>query len=322
MRILSRALIFFIVVGGLGQAATIVLKRAWVEKFKNRATIEDVSFTIDHAHPHPNPGSADGDMHVAGRAPKEIGLPMVAEIMNAKDQVSAVKLVHDNEGTPNAITVSGAWRLWFEHPPTTGSQIQFDNVPKAGNTNPDHCFEIHPLTKVGPNDVTASLQEIPGFMPKDATNAFGAYEKLSISVQANSSAVTLISNKVGFNYVLFTMRTTGDISKLDDGGLAVIADVIPDGGDESDAVANQVRMIFVSGSKPWKKAQSLQIGDDLMVLGIPRLNLKAISGLLASTKASGAVQKKLPYEMIIVALEGSSAAPAAAPAKKPKKKPV
>src|SRR5437016_3412017 len=85
MRILSRALIFFIVVGGLGHAATIVLKRAWVEKFKNRATIEDVSFKIDHAHPRPNPGSADGDMHVAGRADKEIGLPMVAEVMNANN---------------------------------------------------------------------------------------------------------------------------------------------------------------------------------------------------------------------------------------------
>src|SRR5260370_19532310 len=83
MGILSRVLIFFIVVGGLGQAATIVLKRAWVEKFKNRATIEGVTFVIDHAYPRPNLGAADGDMHVAGRADKEVGLPMVAEVMNA-----------------------------------------------------------------------------------------------------------------------------------------------------------------------------------------------------------------------------------------------
>ncbi|MBI3721415.1 MAG: hypothetical protein HY248_02590, partial [Fimbriimonas ginsengisoli] len=307
MPILSRALIFFIIVGGLGQAATIVLKRAWIEKFKNRATIEDVTFTVDHAHPRPNQPAADGDMHVAGRAPKEIGLPMVAEIMNADNNEPAVKLVHANEGTENPITVTGAWRLWFEHPPTSGSQIQFDTVPPAGNTNPDHCFEIHPLTKVGDNDVTDSLHDIAGFTPKDVTAAFSAYEKLSISVQASQTAVTLTSNKSGFNYVLFTMRTTSKTAKLDDGGIAVFADVIPEGGDEADAVAKQVRMIFVSGSEPWKQAQSLQIGDELTLLGTPRLNLNAIFGLLTPGKASGVVQKKLPYEMIVVALEGSSA---------------
>src|SRR5260370_3566824 len=202
MRILSRVLIFFIVVGGLGQAATIVLKRAWIEKFRNRATIEDVTFTIDHAHPRPNPGSADGDMHVAGRAPKEIGLPMVAEVMNADNNEPAVKLIHANEGTSTPVTVTGAWRIWFEHPPSSGSQIQFDTVPPAGNTNPDHCFEIHPLTKVGPNDVTASLHDINGFTPKTAEAAFGAYEKLKVSVKANKTAVSLTSNKTGYNYVV------------------------------------------------------------------------------------------------------------------------
>jgi hypothetical protein len=320
MRILSRVLIFFIVVGGLGQAATIVLKRAWVEKFKNRATIEGVTFVIDHAHPRPNPGAADGDMHVAGRADKEIGLPMVAEIMNADNNEPAVKLIHANEGTGKSITVAGAWRIWFEHPPSTGSQIQFAPVPPAGNTNPDHCFEIHPLTKVGPNDVTAQLKDIPGFTPKDVTAAFGTYEKLAVSVQATSSAVTLVSNKAGFNYVLFTMLAKSKIGKLDDGGIAVMADVIPDGGDDSQAVAKQVRMIFVPGSVPWTQAQSLKIGGEMTVLGIPRVNLNAIFGLLTPGKPSGAVQKKLPYEIIIVAMEGSSATAAATPVKKGKKK--
>src|ERR1700676_5452099 len=118
-------------------SGTLVLKRAWIEQFKDRATI-DASFTIDHAHPKPNPAANDGDMHVAGRAPKEIGLPMVAEIMNAAapNEQAAVKLIHDNEGTGQFITVTGAWRLWFEHPPSAGTQTQFAIVPPAGNTNP------------------------------------------------------------------------------------------------------------------------------------------------------------------------------------------
>jgi hypothetical protein len=129
------------------------LKRAWIEQFKDRATI-DATFTIDHAHPRPNPPAKDGDMHVAGRAPKEIGLPMVAETMNAADasEQGAVSTVHSNEDNGQFIAVSGAWRLWFEHPRSTGTQIQFAAVPPAANTNPDRCFEIHPLTKLGSND--------------------------------------------------------------------------------------------------------------------------------------------------------------------------
>ena len=59
------------------QNNTVVLKRAFVEKYKDRATI-DATFIVDHAHKNPNAPSKDGDMHVAGRAQTEIGLPMVA----------------------------------------------------------------------------------------------------------------------------------------------------------------------------------------------------------------------------------------------------
>ena len=323
MQTTRRVLTYLLLAGGLANSATIVLKRAWIDKFKDRATIEDVTFTIDHAHPRPNPPANDGDMHVAGRAPKEIGLPMVAEIMNADNKEPAVQLVHAKEGTGQAITVSGAWRLWFEHPPSSGSQIQFNTVSPAKNTNPDHCFEIHPLTKVGPNDVAASLHDISGFTPKDATAAFGAYEKLTLSLKTDpkKTAVTLIANKSGFNYVLFTMRATGKLTKLDDGGFAVLADVVPDGSDDSDVLAEQVRMIFVPNSPPWDKvnADGLAVGDELTVLGIPRINLNMVSTMLKSTSSSA---KKLPYEMIIVALEASDArATTAVTAKHKPKKP-
>lgn len=322
MRTTSRALIFLLLAGALASAATIVLKRAWVDQFKDRATIDGVAFTIDHAHPRPNPPASDGDMHVAGRAPKEIGLPMVAEIMNADNADPAVKLVHSTEGTGKSITVAGAWRLWFEHPPSSGSQIQFNTVPVAKNTNPDHCFEIHPLTKVGPNDVAAGLHDIAGFKPKDATAAFGAYEKLKLSAKADSkkTSVTLTATKTGFNYVLFTMRTDGKIAKLSDGGFAVLADVLADNNDDSDPLAEQVRMIFVPGSPPWDKVNTdgLPVGSELTVLGIPRINLNVVSRLLQGSGGS-VTGKKLPYEMIIVALEGSDAASSTTKAKKPKR---
>lgn len=289
------------------QAGTITLKRAWIEQFKDRAII-DASFTVDHAHKKPNAPANDGDIHVAGRAPKEIGLPMVAEVMNASNDQPAVKLIHADEGGGQFIPVTGAWRLWMEHPPGSGVQTQFDPVPPAANTNPDHCFEIHPLTKVGGNDLVSSFQPIPGFTPKDAQAAFDSYEKLSVTLRVSTTAVTLDSQKGAFNYVLFALRALGNPTKLQDGGFAVMCDVATDTGDQDQAIAQNIRMIFVPGTEPWKKVSAgFSAGDEMKVLGIPRINLNAVSTFInaAGKNAGGAagVTRKLPYEMIIVAVE-------------------
>jgi hypothetical protein len=309
MPISCRTIAILLALAAVGRAGTIVLKRAWIEQYKDRATI-DASFTIDLAHPEPNPPSQDGDLHVAGRAPNEIGLPMVAEIMNAADpsEQEAVKFVHSNQGNGQFIAVSGAWRIWFEHPPASGSQIQFADVPPATDTNPDHCFEIHPLTKIGSANLTASLHNISGFTYKPAAEAFGSYEKLPLTLLSNDTAVTLTSEKSGYNYVMFTIRVASSKTALKDGGMAVVADVLPEGEDDASALASKVRMIFIAGTTPFQKAsQSLQIGDELHVVGIPRVNLNAISSFL-SAAGNGTVTRKLPYEMIIVALEGQATA--------------
>jgi hypothetical protein len=47
----------------------------------------------------------------------------------------------------------------------------------------------------------------------------------------------------------------------------------------------------------------LPIGDELNVMGIPRLNLNAISTIVNSKSGAPSGARKLPYEMIIVALE-------------------
>src|SRR5690349_2971885 len=66
----------------------ITLKNSFIEKYKNRATI-DATFKVDKAHKKPNPPTKDGDMHIAGRS-TEVGLPIVAEIMNAKFENDSV----------------------------------------------------------------------------------------------------------------------------------------------------------------------------------------------------------------------------------------
>ncbi len=67
-------------------------------------------------------------------------------------------------------------------------------------------------------------------------------------------------------------------------------------------------MIFVPGTEPFKAVQN-GFSDDLKVLGIPRVNLNAVSTFINapenadSVTAAAGVTRKLPYEMIIVALE-------------------
>ena len=109
LRTALKSLVLAIVPIGLHAQIQITLSNSFIEKYKDRVTI-DATYTVDKAHPHPNPPKKDGDLHIAGRAP-EIGLPTVAEIMNAGSEDSAVALVHGVEGTGTPIDILGAWRI-------------------------------------------------------------------------------------------------------------------------------------------------------------------------------------------------------------------
>ncbi len=299
-----RATFLMLLCAGALPAETVVLKRAWIDSVKDRATI-DASFTIDHAHKHPNAPAADGDMHVAGRAPNEIGLPMVAELMNAAGapEQPAVQLIHAHEGNGQAFPITGAWRLWFEHP--AALQRQFDDVPPAANTNPDHSFEIHPITRYAGQDVTFSLDFVQGFPAHDAKTAFGSYEAMSIALQATDSAVSMDVKKAPYNYAVFRMKLLADPVKLDDGGLAVLADVLDNQGADENVLASNIRMIFVPGTGPWKLiSQGAGDGSEFDALGIPRVNLNAIAAFIKAAGGASAT-RKLPYEMIVVGLHSA-----------------
>jgi hypothetical protein len=99
----------------LGQAEIVIhLKKSFVEAYKLKATIEVDAFYIDKAHPKPNPPSKDRDLHIAGRS-DTIGIPGVAEIMNAKYEKDAVELVHKLENSSALVHLKGIWRIWCEH---------------------------------------------------------------------------------------------------------------------------------------------------------------------------------------------------------------
>jgi hypothetical protein len=295
-------------------SSNLILKRAWVNKYANRSTITAQMY-VDHAlHSAKTPGASkpanDGDIHASGRSP-QVGLPMVAEVMNAADnKASAVALIGAQEAKNKLVDITGVWRLWFEHPPSGQTQVQnFSQLPVPGNTNPDHCFEIHPIVSFNHQSLNATFHSIKEYAPKDAKDAFSRYEKLKLALRANKDSITLSSNMIGYNYVRFKMRLSSKVQPLkanDDkssDGLQATMDVYEVNADDGDPyLATGVRAIFVNDTPPANAVKNLGTGDELVVLGIPRLDLNKV---LAYVNAGGNVanNRKLPYEMVVVAVE-------------------
>jgi hypothetical protein len=280
---------------------TLALNKSFVNKVKNKATIT-TNLTVD-AHPK-DPHSIkddgnDGDIHMAGRD-SIIQLPLVAEILNARREPTALQLLKTLTSAP--VSITGAWRIWFEHLGTT-DQIQGTPAPNPApkGSNPDHLFEIHPITTLGGVDVLDSFVEITGFQAYPASTAFPFYDDQDATIQASQTAIMIASGQSKYNYAEFVMELAGKPKDVGD-GFIVLANVYNSGGSlENPASPNVHRMIFVKGTAPATKLLTLSKGDTIHVLGIPRVNLSDVS-LIASQNGTNQVPVKLPYEMIIAAL--------------------
>lgn len=278
---------------------SVTLKKSFITTYMNRATI-DVNFTVDAAHPRPNTAAKDGDMHVAGHC-SEVGLPMVAELMNAKDEQAAQDSIHVAESDGNAIELSGTWRIWWEHPQAGATQSQLTDNPLHGPaTNPDHAFEIHPITEVAGIDVRDGFVEISGYTPTPADKAFAHYESRWCTVVPSGNAVTISSPKGQYNYAYFELELTSGANTMSDGRW-YFADCYTLTGNTP--VAVDVPMIFVAGTPPEDIVKTKHVGDRLKVLGIPRVNLSSIDYIADNFQAGEEdTHWQLPYEMIIVAV--------------------
>src|SRR5438309_1833140 len=105
--------------------------------------------------------------------------------MNAKDQQKAIEAFRTAEASSTLIALGGVWRIWFLH--GGGSHyVQGDPMSRAESSNPNHVFEIHPVTSVGTMTVLNSLRPIDGFQPKDAQEAFSRFESLPCKIVSNT----------------------------------------------------------------------------------------------------------------------------------------
>src|SRR6266446_249736 len=172
------------------RALEIVLKKTFIEKYKNRVTLSTGKYYVDKVLKHVNSPAKDGDIHIAGRS-NDIGLPTVAEIMNAAEDTPGVDLVHRVEGN-GAVALAGVWRLWAEHG-GLGQQVQGAPLKPFTTTNPPHVFEVHPILRLNDEDLVRTLHPINGFEPKDAYDAFHSYENLRSQIIDRGQTVSIFT---------------------------------------------------------------------------------------------------------------------------------
>src|SRR5262249_55456024 len=155
--------------------------------------------------------------HVAGRA-EEVGLPIVAEIMNAQQNLKAVKAMKDAQGN-DPIKVVGAWRIWCEHAGGR-AQVQGKALKPFTTSNPDHVFEIHPISQLPGIDLRKSFQPIKGYRPKEAHTAFLHYENVKCRITPGNGTTTIRTSTAGYNIVKFNLESLeepADQKVVDDG---------------------------------------------------------------------------------------------------------
>jgi len=274
------------------------LKRAWATAFADRATIS-ASMQVKHTHTKPNKvgaGGDDGDMHFSGVS-AEIGLPFVAEIVNAAlpAEKPAESLMMAKQQSGEAVSIVGAWRLWFEHPSTSQTQGGA-NAFQPDNTNPNHSFEIHPVSRAGQQDVGSSFVPIAHYTAYTADVAFPYFDKCVVTIKASKSGVSIRSKQLKYNYVVFDAELTANPQKVSDGYIA-LATVNSDDGEE--AATGPRRMIFIGGTSAANRVKNASAGDHLRILGIPRIDLHAVVAMVAKN-GTKQFDAQLPYEMIVV----------------------
>jgi len=278
-----------------GAQNVVILKKAWVNKYMNLATI-DASMSVRHGK-HVNQPAKDGDFHFSGVA-TQVGPPFVAEIMNTRSptQMAAVTDLRAAAGGSAKVAVAGVWRLWFEHPAKKqkqGGKNAFD----PDNTSPHHSFEIHPATRVGQRDLRGAFTTVQGFTAHKADVAFPFFDKAMATFKASKSGITIDSKRVVYNYVRFEIELEAKPTKVAD-GLIVNASIVD--GDEN-IVPGTRRMIFVAGTPPALAVANASGGDRFEVLGIPRVNLKRVMDLVTQN-GTKQFKTQMPYEMIVVGI--------------------
>jgi len=288
---------------------SITLRKTFVDSFQYRVTI-DCNYDVWYTHHHAKPAADDGDIHFSGYD-KRIGLPSVAEILNAKDQQDAIDIIiaHEGKGKTNntLLPMTGVWRLWPEHMGSGGNFVQGMKLTKAKiqskTTNPDHVFEIHPMTSLADIDLTGSLVNIEGYEPYAWAYVYDKLRKKTFTISSTTKNIVLKTTQIGYNYIDLWIRIDS-LPEIEDGAYAYCrtfdADFDP-GNDDVDAkmVTQKTRIVLVKDSEAYTEAMDKGVGGFMHLLGTPRINLSLVSWRVSVSNERPEVLKwKFPFEII------------------------
>ncbi len=296
-RIMRRATIAYVAVNSHfdPKRVEIEIYKSFLGRYENRVTI-DATFTIDKAMRMPQPAGLDGDLHFAGRAP-EVGLPIVGEIVNAAARKDAIELTDRMAGTGQSVRMSGVWRIWPEH---AGRSEEEQGAPldSFDTVNPDHVFEIHPVTRIDGLELLDTYKPVDGFKPGDARRTFEIYENAACTIRVKPETVSIVSQTGLYNCVEFLMEISDDPQVAAPGGRFVTASALDLHGG---LLVKRLRMVFTAGTAPERAVRNLKRGARLHVYGIPRLDFSEISRRIAAAKIDpSALTLNVPYEIIII----------------------
>ena len=284
----------------------IALDRAFIDQYADRVTI-DTTFTIDRAGRFAHASYLDGDLHVAGRS-EQIGLPVVAEVQNATLRPDVVEAIQRAAGTGAPVRLTGVWRIWSEHF-GTAEETQGRDLEPIERTNPNHVFEIHPVTCLDGRDLAGSLVPVRGFRPEPAGVVFRSLNASPFRLVPGERAVTMYARRREYNDAEFVMERTEDPPLVVSDGRFVRANVRNARGE---LLARGVRMVFVRDTAPEAAVRSLRPGDRLHVFGIPRIDLSEVAARLGrAAEDPGSLDGFLPYEIIVVGVFREKRKPAA-----------
>jgi len=293
-----------------GSGIIIELDNAFITKYMDRATINGDFKPTALSKIHK--ADKDGEVHVAGMFDVS-KLPTVAEVMNAKNEGKAAEqALRTAAAAGKTVKIEGAWRLWCEHSGTL-NQIQGKpfTLPQLGvpPSNPDHVFEIHPVTTVTPEggvkiDALPSISDTPGHQPHDAVKAFQlGYENVPCKiVPLEGDRTRIITKGIGFNFVEFIIRANEAPKAIADGHTLMASVLDTDG----ELVIRRRRMVFIKGTDADTAIAGATEGKRFKAIGIPRISLKLVDFRVRNKdniQFDKPLEWDLPYEMIIVSAD-------------------
>ena len=309
-RFISLSLATLLILVSRALAAELQLRESVLEGQRDRVTMT-ITAVVDHLGDRAHPLSEDCDLHVPLRS-REIRVPFIGELKNACSEKPAGttqafwsdRIYEETHGL--AVSVTGAFRIWLEHPPTgTAVQTEGARVPWYGSSNPDHQVELHPLVRVGSLDFSSHIRRI-----QDSGNSFAGYgpaqlspilsKKLTIqriTVQGEPY-VRIKGTKTGNNHWDLRARIASAPEALAD-GTRVRLDIL--NGNQVVSGALGLLAVSVAGTVADTRLQAVASGEIVRFQALIRMQLAT----LLDQVGPGEQQISLPVEFVLLDVETS-----------------